>query len=450
MPSYPFFVPKPPGSFFPPQYPPSDPPFGGTGVLGGTGYAGSPTPPMYLQGNANGYAGPGASTPSAQASIYGLPFSIASAMGRAIWGQGAPYVGMGAPLPIGAQPPTVAGAAAPFNPNVLGRAAAGQGNALAPFNPYAALNNGAQGIYDWLNQQGNASLGPLTPAAISGGPIEWDKAPGYNWYQQPLVANAAVSGQTGAAGGAGPSNPWWNFGGRAPTPPAPAAPAAGSTGFRPFNPLANWQSNMQSNPLFGARPAPNNVPYGSTANNPQGAGENNPNEPGPMSNQYNSTAINAARPPGTGTGTGTGTAQPQGDMWVDASGRKHHRDYHINLAYERLDSRLGDGFTDQFISRMGVDPIRFYMREFVDDPRAAGWQLPDERGKQGRDFLTGMAAYKAETMAKFHPGAVAEWQRLHGNTEIPREQWERWDKIAMATGGNPMNVGVGENPWGVY
>lgn len=154
---------------------------------------------------------------------------------------------------------------------------------------------------------------------------------------------------------------------------------------------------------------------------------------------------------GQGAGTGAGAGGQQGETWIDTKGYKHHKDPYINSAYERLDSQMGQGFTDQFIDRMGIDPIRFYMREFVDDPRAAGWQLPDERGKQGRDFLEGMATYKAETMAKFHPSAVAEWQRLHGaNTEIPLEQWERWDKIAMSTGGNPLNGGPGVNPYGVY
>ena len=224
-------------------------------------------------------------------------------------------------------------------------------------------------------------------------------------------------------------------------------------------------ANTQASTLFRPPPMPNLPSYaGAAAPTKQTTQPKKPFDPN-AALTYNANEKYTERYAGTKTGTTTGAGPnpnttpnnappnpnaPQGEMWTDSQGNKHHKDYHINYAYNRLDNRLYKGFTDEFIGRMGVDPIRFYMREFVNDPRSAGWDLPDARGANAREFLTGMAAYAAESDAKFHPGAIAEWRRLHGNTEIPQEQWETWHRIAMATGGEPLRVGVGENPWGVY
>lgn len=159
---------------------------------------------------------------------------------------------------------------------------------------------------------------------------------------------------------------------------------------------------------------------------------------------------------GIGGNVGAGDSQPnapsnaQADVWFDQNGLKHHKDFNINYGYQVLDRRLGVGFTDQFIQRMGSDPISWYAKQYANSPRFAGWDLPDARGADAREKLIGFAAYAAESDAKFLPGAVEEWKKVHGNAEIPREQWERWSRIALATGGDPLNVGVGENPYGVY
>lgn len=216
--------------------------------------------------------------------------------------------------------------------------------------------------------------------------------------------------------------------------PATVAPSS-NTGTS-YNPLAGGSANPGLPPTYN------------------GVGGNNPNEPAAMPNQYNQQAVNAARAANAATnaaGAGNNGSGGNGQsVWTDSNGLKHSSDYHMNYAYQNLDKYFGSGWTDNFIANNGVDPIRFYMPEFVNDDGARGWQIPDERGAAGRAYLTDRAAYAARADGKFQPGAIAEWRRVHGDADIPLEQWDRWHKIAMATGGNPMNTGVGENPWGVH
>ena len=334
------------------------------------------------------------------------------------------------------------------------------GAASMPFNP--------------IPQNLGPSQSPrVTASPTTGFTIPETRQPSSSMYPwQSLSGQVGVAPQ-GTAGGApqqgGAFNPWWGVlgmlnsvtagnaianalqGGNAPATqpatqtPTAAALGAGAAGYGNVNNFAPRSTGTTSKTGTGTKTAP----FGTGMNNNLlGAGDN-PNEPGKMAGQYNNPTIKQGTT-GAGTGTTPRTVSPQGDSWVDANGYKHHKDYHINYAYQRLDGRLGQGFTDQFISRMGTDPIRFYLKEFVNDPRAAGWDLPDERGRGARDFLSNMAAYAAESDAKFHPGALADWRIRHGDVPPPPEQWAKWHKIAMATGGDPLNTGVGENPYGNY
>ncbi len=157
----------------------------------------------------------------------------------------------------------------------------------------------------------------------------------------------------------------------------------------------------------------------------------------------------------TGATAGASVGAEQGGngtyrTWVDRDGMKRSSDELIDYAYRNIDKSVGQGFTDRFMSLHGVDPLTFYMRAFTDDPRAKGFELPGEMGAQAKGWLMSRAAYAAESDAKFLPGAVAEWQKVHGNVEIPQEQWERWWSISQSTGGQPLSVGVGQNAYGVY
>lgn len=205
-----------------------------------------------------------------------------------------------------------------------------------------------------------------------------------------------------------------------------------------FNQFASTARGNATEPIYdntgriiGSRPANAATPnYAPMNTRPDLVGRENP--PGSrVIGAVPTSAANATTPGGGGAG-----------------GRV--ADPYLDYAYRNLDARLGKGFTDQFIQHNSRDPIRFYMDEFKNRPQAAGWDLPDARGNAARQYLLNAAAYAAESDAKFQPGAIAEWQKVHGNTEIPLEQWQRWHNIALSTGGDPLSVGVGQNPWGVY
>lgn len=199
--------------------------------------------------------------------------------------------------------------------------------------------------------------------------------------------------------------------GQAATTNAPGTTtAAPSGGFNPLafiqnpvNAVQNWQKNVSQ--YAGMTPK-----GGAGA----GAGDNGTGQ-------------------GAGTGTGAGAGGQQGESWVDNKGYKRHKDPFIDYSYRTLDRNLGDGFTDQFIDRMGTDPITFYQKPFLNEDGAQGWQLPDERGDRGRAYLLNRAADAAEKDARFLPSATARWRELHGDTPIPTEMFEKW--WGMSQGG---------------
>lgn len=117
------------------------------------------------------------------------------------------------------------------------------------------------------------------------------------------------------------------------------------------------------------------------------------------------------------------------DSYKGSDGKQHSNNRYVDFSYYALDSSLGTGFTDQFINRMKVDPIRFYAKAFQDDPRAGGYKLTGEPN----DWLVGKAADAADKDAHFLPGALAEWQDKHGTVPPPPEQWDKW--WGMSQGG---------------
>jgi hypothetical protein len=83
----------------------------------------------------------------------------------------------------------------------------------------------------------------------------------------------------------------------------------------------------------------------------------------------------------------------------------------------------------------GMSPIQFYGNAF---PQI---QDPEQR--------MNAAINAAANDASFQPGWINEWQKVHGNTPIPQEAWEKawWQ---AQNGGANFGQGAGINPWGVY
>lgn len=258
---------------------------------------------------------------------------------------------------------------------------------------------------------------------------------------QPLP-NFGVSGAFGTGAMPGPQIPAFPV----PTLPTPTLPAsfyAGGTGVPHSQKDANTTAGGKGTSTTPARPGAESF----------GA---NPNEPAPgMANQYNQGALNNQPVTNNGAGgqtvgQGKGAGGSGYRTWIDQQGNKRSDNKNIDFAYLNIDRAVGAGFTDQFMQLHGMDPISFYSRAFLNDPKAKGFELPGPQGDQARSWLFFKSAQAAENDARFLPGAIAEWQRVHGNAEIPQEQWDRWWGISQATGGYPMNVGVGENPYGVH
>lgn len=196
--------------------------------------------------------------------------------------------------------------------------------------------------------------------------------------------------------------------------------AVGGVGAPPNN---NWWQNYQQ---------PN---YGTISQRPgnTGAGQNAP-PPNFSPNAgltYNANPAYAEKYGGTkgmGQPGGGGAGGPAQEI-IPAS---------LKISRLKLDPRLGQGWSDNFTKLHGVDPLQFYSRPFQNRPEAR-----DQSWLEDRAFE---AAYND---AKFQPRAIAEWQKRHGNTEIPQEQWETWYDMAQNGGAN-YGGGVGINPWAVY
>ena len=248
-----------------------------------------------------------------------------------------------------------------------------------------------------------------------------------------------------------------------PFPPNPYGGMGWSSQFAPQNQTIPSAFPIPYNPLANVQPQPPQAPYNplSSAQAPQSA-QNVSYNPLSSANAGKTNNGKVGVSGGIGTtnvqgnaGNGVTQTKPQTNSdgsYFDSNGNKRSTHDLIDYAYRFLDGNkdVGIGFTDSFIQRHGVDPISFYMRAFTNDPRAKGYDLPGSMGAEGKQWLISRAAQAAESDARFLPGAVAEWQKVHGNAEIPPEQWDRWWSISQSTGGYPMNVGEGQNAYGVY
>lgn len=261
---------------------------------------------------------------------------------------------------------------------------------------------------------------PFAPSIIAANAPQAIPAPniGTQWGGASQVPPNGIAALTQIAG-----TPARTHGGPAPTTPA----AFGGTGTNPLAPfqapfigMANWQKNI-TNQL--------NAPGNGQLKTAPGQGGTQ----GGAANEIGAAGANK----GAGTTKAPATFQAplfdsngqRADMYTDAQGNQRSMNKYVDVSYLWLDKNLGNGFTDAFIDRMKVDPIRFYMKAFQDDPKAGGFKLTGEPN----EWLMGKAAQAAENDAKFQPGAVARWQELHGsNTPIPQEQWEKWWKMAQS------------------
>ncbi len=107
-----------------------------------------------------------------------------------------------------------------------------------------------------------------------------------------------------------------------------------------------------------------------------------------------------------------------------------------DVLQQQLDQRFGQGWSANFTSQNGLDPISFYEREVpshITDPA--------ERAS--------IAMQRAGNDAQYHPNEIADWQQKHGNTPISDDQWKIWSKINQG-GGPDYNAGKGVDPYGVH
>jgi len=108
----------------------------------------------------------------------------------------------------------------------------------------------------------------------------------------------------------------------------------------------------------------------------------------------------------------------------------------VDYSKKRLDTRFGAGWVDDFMAHHGTDPITFFSKNFPqleNDPAA---------------MVNATLGY-AEKYGDFIPGAIQEWQKVHGNVAPPPEQWQAWDRM-IDQGGQPQYGGAGINPYQVY
>lgn len=319
----------------------------------------------------------------------------------------------------------------PGEPNAWQRVQAGYGNSdpNSPFNLFG-------------RQLGNFIAGPSgSPPVPSGQRNEADLRNYLLWRW-----NASAPQNVGFTPGAGAGGYSNNF----PTPTAPigALPAGYSNGNvqPPIAPATTPAPAGAGATGYGNNFAPaTTTPVGHTGYSgilppPQPRdvgliyGNGNVRPPtAPVSGNTGNGSPNNPYGTGQGAGTGAGAGAPQGDTWVDNKGYKRHKDFRIDHAYQTLDREFGLGFTDQFIDRMGIDPVRFYQRSFLNDDNAKGWEIEDERGARAREYLTKRATDAAVKDAYFLPGATARWRELHGDTPIPTEMFEKW--WGMSQGG---------------
>jgi hypothetical protein len=161
------------------------------------------------------------------------------------------------------------------------------------------------------------------------------------------------------------------------------------------------------------------------------------------------TTTPPTRPPTpkpTTTTTKTNTAATNGGIAGNTNNPQNDlMQLRIDFSRRMIDKNVGSGFTDQFIAIHKVDPITFYSKAFLNDPRAAAFQMPGPEGDAARQYVYFKAAEAAEKDARFLPGAIDRWQQLHGNTPIPDEQWQKWWGMSQ----NGYYTDQQWNPYGV-
>ncbi len=116
----------------------------------------------------------------------------------------------------------------------------------------------------------------------------------------------------------------------------------------------------------------------------------------------------------------------------------------LDLAKARIDDALGTGWVDRFTQAHGVDPVTFYSTKENRFPL-----MRDMDPAKNPDAYMNAAADSAIKEGQLHAHEVAEWQKLHGDVDIPDEQWQKWHSMNRSGAAGTWQ-GEGVNPWGVY
>lgn len=207
------------------------------------------------------------------------------------------------------------------------------------------------------------------------------------------------------------------------------------TGTSQPNPQAWWQ-NQARMPQGGGRGMGGPAPDPRNAQGPRFSGQ--PGAQPPQQPQAAPSSLGVSG--GVGPPIPPGANAGGGGQGGGAGGPTQQTVSPGMLASRKtLDPILGQGWSDHFASQNGVDPLTFYIKPFANDPRA-----------RDLEWLEGKARDAAINDARFQRGGVAEWQKVHGNVDIPQEQWDTWWKMAQSNNGQPSYGGAGINPWGVY
>lgn len=222
---------------------------------------------------------------------------------------------------------------------------------------------------------------------------------------------------------------------------------SGASGFGGGQSLPNWWAGQQAQPRSGGasqvnwNPLTQRAPFGGQAQNSNPVNYNSSlfQKSAPNSNpvKYDSGLFGKGDGLRAGGAAGPEQTQPlNANAGVGGQGGGQIAVTPLDRGHKTLDERLGDGWSASFAQKHGgMSPIQFYGNAFQ--------QIQDPEQRMGA------AINAAINDANFQPGAVAEWQKIHGNTPIPEEQWQKWWWQAQNGGAN-FGQGAGINPWNVY
>lgn len=107
------------------------------------------------------------------------------------------------------------------------------------------------------------------------------------------------------------------------------------------------------------------------------------------------------------------------------------------VGHAQIDSKLGQGWAENFQKAHGVSPLDFYSDKrnwFSYQASAAA-----DYGVDSKEFANATIQATIEEGIK-HGQEASEWQRLHGNEPIGDEQWKRW--YYANRGGVDANTGL--------